>query len=44
MANTPLRAVRIPTKLWEAVRNKADTEEKTITAVIIGALEAYLIR
>lgn len=39
---TPRRTVRIPDELWEAVKRKAADEGKTVTEVIVRALERYL--
>lgn len=42
MANTKTRTLRVPDSLWEAVKEKASIEERTITDVIIEALKAYI--
>lgn len=39
---TPLRAVRIPTQLWEAALSKTRQEGTTVTAVILQALTDYV--
>jgi len=44
MAETPLRAVRIPDEVWNAARNKSEREGTTVTAVILAALEKYVKR
>ena len=41
---TPLRNLRIPDELWDAVRAKAEAEGTTVTAVFIAALQRYLRR
>ena len=41
---TPLRNLRVPDELWDAVRAKAEAEGTTVTAVIIAALQRYLRR
>jgi len=44
MTSTPLRAIRVGTKLWIAVQKKAYKEGTTVSAVIVEALEAYISR
>ena len=39
---TPTRTVRVPDDLWDAVKAKAASENRTVTDVIIRALEAYV--
>lgn len=39
---TPTRTFRCPTDLWEAAKDKAAVEEKTVTEVLIKALNAYV--
>ena len=41
---TPLRAVRVPNELWDAAVAKARAEDTTVTAVVLAALRAYLLR
>lgn len=41
---TPLRNVRVADDLWNAVREKAEAEGTTVTAVVIAALQRYLRR
>lgn len=40
--NTPARAIRIPTELWKAAREKATREGTTVTAIVIAALRRYV--
>lgn len=39
---TPKRHVRVPDGLWDAVKEKAATEGRTITDVILAALQRYV--
>lgn len=39
---TPTRTVRVSDELWEAAKEKAVLEEKTVTDVIIAALKAFV--
>jgi len=39
---TPIRAVRISDKLWNAVKKKAIREGTTVTQVVIDAFERFL--
>jgi predicted transcriptional regulator len=39
---TPLRSIRVPDELWEAVQRKASDRDETVTDVIIRALQRYL--
>jgi predicted DNA-binding protein len=39
---TPTRTIRVPNDLWEKVKEKASIEGRTVTSVIIEALEAYI--
>lgn len=39
---TPTRTIRVADDLWKAVQKKAAAEDRTVTSVIIEALEAYL--
>lgn len=39
---TPIRTVRIPTKLWKAAKNKAKRDETTVSVVINKALQDYI--
>jgi hypothetical protein len=41
MANTPIRTVRIPDHIWEAVKQKAQSNNVTVTAIILNALKTY---
>jgi len=44
MANTPLRAIRVPDEVWQAAREKAEREGTTVTAVVLAALQRYVKR
>ena len=44
MAPTPLRAIRVGDKLWNAVKKKAVKEDTTVSQIIIEALEDFLRR
>lgn len=39
---TPKRHVRVPDGLWDAVKEKAAAEGRTITDVILAALQRYV--
>ena len=39
---TPTRTIRVPNDLWAAVKAKAAYENRTVTDVIIRALEVYI--
>lgn len=39
-----MRSIRVPAKLWEAAKSKADEREESISDVLREALEAYLRR
>ncbi len=39
---TPLRNVRVPDGLWEAAKQRAAAEGRTITDVIVSALHRYV--
>lgn len=39
---TKTRTIRVPDDLWAAVKAKAALENRTVTDVIIRALEAYI--
>lgn len=39
---TPTRTIRVSDDLWQAVQYKASADERTVTSVIIEALEKYL--
>jgi len=41
MANTPLRAIRIPDELWRAALERAGEREETVTDVVLRALTRY---
>jgi predicted DNA binding CopG/RHH family protein len=39
---TPTRTIRVSNDLWNAVKDKAAIEERTVTEVIIEALKKYI--
>lgn len=39
---TPVRTVRIPDEMWDALRLRADERGETVTAVVLRALRQYL--
>lgn len=39
---TPVRSVRVPDEVWEAVRARADDDGVTVTEVVLRALKRYL--
>lgn len=39
-----MRSIRVPVKLWDAAKAKADEREESISDVVREALEAYLRR
>jgi predicted HicB family RNase H-like nuclease len=39
---TPLRSVRVPDELWQAVKIKAKANHFTVTQVVIYYLKEYL--
>jgi hypothetical protein len=39
---TPTRTFRCPDELWDAAKDKAAVEERTVTDVLIKALNAYV--
>ncbi|MFB7289005.1 hypothetical protein [Actinacidiphila glaucinigra] len=39
---TPIRSIRVPDGLWDAVRERAAAEDRTITEVIVTALHRYV--
>jgi len=41
---TPMRAMRIPDDLWNAVREKAERDGTNVTAVVVAALSRYVKR
>jgi len=43
MATTP-RAIRVPDDLWHAAVDKAREEGTTVTAVVVTALERFIVR
>lgn len=42
MSNTPLRSFRIPDDIWNDARKASTQEGITLTAVVTGALEAFI--
>lgn len=41
-AKTPTRTIRVSSDLWNAVKEKASIEGRTVTDVIIEALKRYV--
>lgn len=41
---TPLRSVRVPDDVWDAVKAKAEDRGETVTDVILRALRRYVSR
>jgi hypothetical protein len=41
MADTKPRSIRVPDELWDAALAAADITGRTITAVVIAALEEF---
>lgn len=39
---TPVRTVRIPDEMWEALRARADERGETVTDIVLRALRQYL--
>lgn len=39
---TPVRTVRVPDEVWEALRQRADERGETVTDVVLRALRRYL--
>jgi hypothetical protein len=39
---TPTRTFRCPDELWEAAKDKAAVEERTVTDVLLKALREYV--
>jgi predicted transcriptional regulator len=39
---TPTRTIRVSNELWNAVKEKAAADKRTVTDVIIQALKQYL--
>jgi hypothetical protein len=39
---TPLRSIRVPEELWQAVKAKANANHFTVTKIVIIALQDYL--
>lgn len=44
MANTRPKSLRIPDDLWQAAVDKAQSDDTTVTAVVIKALERFVKR
>lgn len=38
---TPLRSVRVPDELWTSAKRQAATDNRTVTDIVIAALETY---
>jgi predicted DNA binding CopG/RHH family protein len=43
MAPTPLRAIRVNDKLWNAAKKKAAKEGTTVSKIIIEALQTFML-
>lgn len=41
MANTPMRAMRIPDELWQAAKDRAEERGENVTEVVVRALTRY---
>ena len=39
---TPTRTIRVSDDLWQAVQYKAAADQRTVTSIVIEALERYL--
>jgi NRPS condensation-like uncharacterized protein len=39
---TPVRSLRIPDDVWDALRERADERGETVTDVVLRAIRAYL--
>jgi len=39
---TPTRTIRVSDELWNAVKDKAQIDERTVTDVIVSALKEYV--
>lgn len=37
-----MRSIRVPLKLWDAAKNRADAEESDISTVVRRLLETYV--
>lgn len=42
MAVKKARSVRVSDRLWQAVKDKAKADQKSISEVIVDALKAYI--
>jgi predicted HicB family RNase H-like nuclease len=42
MAVKKARSVRVSDSLWQAVKDKAQTDQKSVSEVIVDALKAYV--
>jgi hypothetical protein len=42
MAVKKARSVRVSDSLWQAVKDKAETDQKSVSEVIVDALKAYV--
>jgi hypothetical protein len=41
---TPVKNIRVPQELWDAAKNEAAAEGRTLTDVILGDLHRYVTR
>jgi predicted HicB family RNase H-like nuclease len=42
MVAKKMRSVRVSDSLWQAVKDKAKTDQKSVSEVIVDALKAYV--
>jgi predicted transcriptional regulator len=42
MAVKKARSVRVSDSLWQAVKDKAESDQKSVSEVIVDALKAYV--
>jgi predicted transcriptional regulator len=42
MAVKKARSVRVSDSLWQSVKDKAETDQKSVSEVIVDALKAYV--
>lgn len=42
MTPSPSRNIRVPDHLWQAARRRAESEGRTVSAVIVHALNHYV--
>lgn len=44
MSETKVRAVRVPEDLWRAAQDKAASEYRTVSSVVVEALRRYVAK